>query len=200
MKKNIFVILYLLNFLVSAQTCKAQTKKEETTEPIIAQNSVSESDECWKEFKELTTKVSVKFCGEVQKDILLGTFKQSKIRRNSYMVVSKNAVYVLGWFDWKLNSEDENSLRKLYDDYSKETLKIGGKGEIKNTKEISINGKIGRETTFAAENSNSLTQRVFYINGKVIYLGFLPDELFSDLSLQVKLRTKFFESLQILEK
>lgn len=189
--------------------CKAQTnEKQENIEkgllkPTVVEKTVVVIDDCWKEFKDLTANISVKFCGEPRKDILNDTLDGRNIKRNSYLVLDTNANgnarYFLGWFDWKLKSENVNSLRNFYDEYSKNVLRNDPKGSIKETKEISFNGKIGRETTFAADDSNSLTIRLFYSNGKAIYLAFLPDELSSNQSLQNESKKRFFDSLQILE-
>jgi hypothetical protein len=189
--------------------CKAQTngeqlnkEKEQLKSPVV-DTTIAEADDCWKEFKDLTANISVKFCGEPQKSILNDTFQGLNIKRNSYLVLDTNANgnarYFLGWFNWKLKSEDQNSLRKLYDDYSNETLKSDPSGSIKETNEISLNGIIGRETIFVADDSNSLTVRVFYSNGKVIYVAFLPDELSGNKIMQDKSRNIFFKSLQITE-
>jgi hypothetical protein len=189
--------------------CKAQTNEKQKNiekgqlKPMVVEKTVVVIDDCWKEFKDLTANISVKFCGEPRKDILNDTLDGRNIKRNSYLVLDTNANgnarYFLGWFDWKLKSENVNSLRNFYDEYSKNVLRNDPKGSIKETKEISFNGKIGRETTFAADDSNSLTIRLFYSNGKAIYLAFLPDELSSNQSLQNESKKRFFDSLQILE-
>lgn len=125
-----------------------------------------------------------------------GTFKGLNIKRNSYLVLDTdangNARYFLGWFDWKLRNDDKNSLRKFYDEYTKDSLKADPKGSLKESKEIFMNGKIGRGFTTVADDSNSLTERVFYANGKVIYAAFLPDELSSNKKVQNKFRQIFF--------
>lgn len=204
MKKAMFLtqILALCPSLMFGCAAQNNNEKEQSKIPV-AEKTIGENDGCWKEFKDLTVNVSVKFCGKPQKDILNDTFNGSNIKRNSYLVldtnINGNARHFLGWFDWKLKSEDKKSLRKFYDEYTSDALGKDSRGSIKETKEISLNGKIGRETTLVAPDSNPLTVRVFYSNGKVIYIGFLPDELYGNKSVQDKSRKTFFESLQIME-
>lgn len=189
--------------------CKAQpkgnqqTKEREQKKSSAVERTVVVIGNCWKEFKDSTANVSVKFCGEPQKDILNVIFNGKNIKLNSYMVLDTeangNARYFLQWFDWKLKNDDAETLRNFYDACSEDVLNSESKGSIKETKEIFFNGKIGRETTFVAENSNSLTIRLFYSNGKVIRLGFLPDELATNKLLQEKSRNIFYDSLKILK-
>ena len=199
-------VITLCLFILSG--CYAQTKDEQTnkeTEPNkypVIERKVVVVDNCWEEFKDLTANISVNFCCSPQKDVLDVTFKDTSIKRNSYLVLDSdangNARYFLGWFDWKLKNEDENSVQKLYDEYTEDILKEDPRGSIKETREITLNGKIGRETTFAADNSNSLTIQIFYVKGKIVYAAFLPDELTKNKPLQDKSRNIFFGSFKIL--
>src|SRR5687768_10990177 len=117
-KSLIFTVWIALGASCAAQTGKVlpdQNKSQPNVSPVV-KRVPSETDQCWKEFRETIAKVSVKFCGEPKKDVLDGVFKGEKIKRTSYLVLdgsmNGNARYFLAWFDWKLKSVDEASLRK----------------------------------------------------------------------------------------
>lgn len=161
MKKILFVTHILAICCLILSGCQAQTKGNQSNKEIesskspVTEKKVVVVDNYWKEFKDLAANISIDFCGEPRKDVLNDTFNGENINRNSYLVLDNdangNARYFLGWFDWKLKNEDENSLRKLYDEYSKDILKDDPRSLIKETKEIKVSGKLGRETTFAAK-------------------------------------------------
>ena len=115
------------------------------------------------------------------------------------MVSTSRAVYVFGWFAWKLKAEDNDSINKLFDVYTKETVKKESSGTLKATKEITLNGKLGRELTLTGE-VNEFSVRLYYSNGRLIYLVFIPDSYFREKEVLDSLKKKYFESFQILEK
>jgi hypothetical protein len=193
------ILLFVFSIITS---CSNQNLKKEPSNSSNEKMTQLEVKDCWKEFKVSEANISVKFCGEVKKDVLDDTLNGKKIKRNSYLVFDSkengNARYFLGWFDWNLKDEKQSTLTNFYNDYSKDIMSKGG-GSVKDSNELKLNNIVGRETTFSANDSNSLTIRLFYLSGKVVYVAFFPDETINDKTLQENSRKIFFDSFQILE-
>ncbi|GEM_PF-4669919 len=197
MKKfSLFFQLLVIGFSLTLVGYSQTNKREVTREPDNLAESIAETDDCWKKITEPVANVTVSFCREPQKSIQVDSFKGLKIKRNNQLVSTARAVYVLGWFVWKLKSEDEISIRKLFDDYTKQTLKKESAGILKATKDLSVNGKIGRELTLIG-NINEFSVQLFYSNGKLIYLLFIPNS--NSKEVLDSLKKKYFESFQLLE-
>ncbi len=196
--KKVFLLIQLF-LLVGLLTlvCVSQTNKsEETREPQKEEKVIDETNDCLKEFKEPFTNIAVTFCGEPQKNILGDSFKKQRIKRNNYTVSSSSATYVLGWFAWKLKKEDDLSLRKLFDEYTNDTLKKDSSGLVKEIKEITLNGKPGRELILDG-NVNEFAVRLYYSGGNLIYLVFLPNSSAGKKEILDSLKENFFESFKI---
>lgn len=152
MERKLLIIPVLVICILTMLGCNAQTtNRTKSDKPPSVEKPITETEDCWKEFKDSTANVSVKFCGEPQESILNDTLNGENIKRTSHLVLDSkangNARYFLVWFDWKLKNNDENSLRKFYDEFIKDRLKRGSGGSLKDSKEVILNGKIGREFT-----------------------------------------------------
>lgn len=194
---QIIILIFGISGICFAQTV---TKKEKRVFGTVLPNeNLDESTDCWKEFRDAKENFQLQICGNLISELLPDKFKQKKIVRNSFLVTNKNATYIIGWFDWKLVNENEETQRILFDDFSNDTLKRGKNGSIEKSDDLDLNGKYGREIVFNVTDTEKMFMRTFYSNGKLFYLAFLPNRIYSNDENSTQYREKFFNSFKLLK-
>ncbi|GEM_PF-4011615 len=194
---------------------KSQQRKSVVVEKILSTESpvsANEEDEkIWKMFVDKSNFFKVDFPGKPVRVEIMDTFNKKKVFRVNYHLETERAFYIAGYMPLNFTVKDEESLNKLYDIYTKESLDkanvspLGDKSErvkVKSYNDVFVEKLCGRETVFEDEAAGEFKVITYFSEGKIVYLSVMgnlnTDQNEKDIFDNVV--RKFFRSFQFTKK
>ncbi len=200
MRKNVlFIISLLLGFsqiFIHAQTSKNSSGSNGAKEKAIYATDFVDADG-WTKYVSSEGKFNVLLPAEPKRELKAFDSPLGKKDLISYTSTFNKVVYVVGFLDFKIPINDEDSLRRIYDSWQNGIRSISPDGDL-DEKDTTYENKLAREIT-SVSGLMSIRAKAFFSKGKLFQLMTLNviesnDALLREVS---PFNEKFFNSLKL---